>query len=138
MMESASPLGGKLQDTLDQVGSLRRAAGRKFSDARRETANAIKDSANSVREAGEALDELAEQAAARLDRSAAYVRNYDLNGLVPNLRQAIRRHPAGFITGAIAAGILVGLAMRGKGGRCRICDNQPATSGRFSTEVGDE
>lgn len=135
-METASPLGGKLQDTLEQVGSLRRAAGRKFTDARRETANAIKDSASSVREAGEALDELAEQAAARLDRSAAYVRNYDLNGLVPNLRQAIRRHPAGFVAGAIAGGLLIGLVIRGKAGSCSICGKQRDAAGRkFAEEV---
>ncbi len=134
MMETTSPLGEKLQDTMEQVGSLRRAAGRKFSNARRETANAIKDSAASVREAGEALDELAERTAARLDRSASYVRNYDLNGLVPNLRQAIRRHPAGFVAGAIAGGLLIGLALRGKGGRCSICDSQRNARGRGINE----
>ncbi|WP_321476277.1 hypothetical protein [uncultured Paludibaculum sp.] len=136
MMETDSPLGGKLQDTLEQVGSLRRAAGRKFSEARRETANVIKDSASSVREAGEALDQLAERAATRLDRSAAYVRSYDLNGLVPNLRQSIRRHPAGFVTGAVAAGLLIGLAIRGKGSICSVCA-QPKDASRAMVDDVD-
>lgn len=137
MMESASPLGEKLQDTMEQAASLRRAAGRKFSRVRRETANAIKDSASSVRDAGEALDELAERAASRLERSAAYVRSYDLNGLVPNLRQAVRRHPAGFLAGAIATGLVLGLAIRGKGGRCAVCGCERSASGADAAEDVD-
>lgn len=114
MIETASQLGEKLQDTLEQVGSLGRAAEKKFAEARRQTADALKGSAGSVRDAGEAIDELAEKTAVKLDQGAECVRNYDMGGLLVNLQQLIRRHPAGFVTGAAAAGFLIGLSARRK------------------------
>ncbi len=112
MIETASHLGDRLADTLEQVGSLGRTAGKKFTEARRDTANALNDSACSVRDAGEAVGELAASAAAKLDNGAECVRDYDLGRVLLNLRQVISRHPAGFIAGAAAAGFLIGRAAR--------------------------
>lgn len=112
MSETASQLGDKLQDAQEQVGSMGRSASKKFAEARRDMANALLDSASSVRDTGEAIDELAERTAAKLDHSAAYVRNYDLGDLLLNIRQVICRHPAAFVTGAAAAGYLLGRVAR--------------------------
>ena len=114
MIEAASHLGEKLQDTLERVGSLGRKAEKKLARARREAANALKGSPGSVREAGEAVDELSEKAAARLHQGAECVRNYGMGGLPVSLKQLIRRHPAGFVTGAAAAGFLIWRSARRK------------------------
>jgi hypothetical protein len=65
-----------------------------------------------VRDTGEAIDELAESAAARLDSTAAFVRNYDPGDIVVDLGRFVRRHPATFI--AVAAGFVLGFAVRRK------------------------
>lgn len=112
MIDTASQLNEKLQDTLDKVESMGRTAGEKFAQARRDTANAYKGSASLVRDAGEVIDDLAARAASKLDDSTACVRNYDLGGLLRNFRDLIRRNPARFVTGAAAAGYLIGRAAR--------------------------
>ena len=112
MIETASHLGDKLANTMEQVGALGRTAGKKFTEARCDTANALKDSACSIRDAGEAVGEMADNAAAKLDHSAEYVRDYDLGGVLVNLRKMIRHNPAGFVAGALVAGFLVGRAAR--------------------------
>lgn len=109
MTLTSSHLGEKLCDTLEQVGDLGRTAGKKLDEARCGTANALTGSASSVRDAGRAVDELAKRTATRLDSTAAYVRHP-----VIHLRQNIRRHPAGFVAWAAAAGFLLGFAIRKK------------------------
>jgi hypothetical protein len=112
MIETASQLGDRLADTQEKVGSLGQTAGKKFMEARRETANVLNDSACSVRAGGEAMGKLAASAAAKLDSGADCMRDYDLGGVLLNLRQVIRRHPAAFIAGAAAAGFLIARAAR--------------------------
>ncbi|MBL0161836.1 MAG: hypothetical protein IPP47_32970 [Bryobacterales bacterium] len=112
MIETASHLGDKLANTVEQVGALGRTAGKKFAEARGETASALNASACSIRDAGEAVGEMADNAAAKLDHSAEFVRDYEISGVLTSLRKMIRHNPAGFVAGALAAGFLVGRAAR--------------------------
>jgi ElaB/YqjD/DUF883 family membrane-anchored ribosome-binding protein len=107
-----SDLSEKIHDTLEQVGTFSRTAGKKLHNARQGTADALKGSASSVREAGEAIDHFAEKAADRLEDCAKYVRKLDTEHLVSGVRQAVRRYPAGFIAAAAAIGLICGLALR--------------------------
>jgi hypothetical protein len=114
MIETASNISETLSETLGQVGALCRTAGKKVHDARCGTADALNGSASTVRDTAEAIDELAENTAAKLDSTASFVRNYDPADVFVTLYKVIGRHPAIFLTGAAAAGFLLGFAARRK------------------------
>ncbi len=114
MIEAASNISETLTGTLGQVGALCRTAGKKVHDARCGTADALNGSASTVRDTAEAIDELAESAAAKLDSTAAFVRDYDPGEVFVTLGRVVGRHPAVFLTGAAVAGFLFGFAARRK------------------------
>jgi ElaB/YqjD/DUF883 family membrane-anchored ribosome-binding protein len=107
-----SDLSEKIHDTLEQVGTFSRTAGKKLHNARQGTADVLKGSAASVREAGEAIDHFAGKAANQLEYCAKYVRKLDAEKLISGVRQAVRRYPAGFIGAAVAIGLICGIALR--------------------------
>lgn len=114
MIETASQLGERIQDTLGQVGALGRTAARKLDHAGRGTADALAGSAASMRNAGEAIDDIAERAASGLDSTAAYVRRHDTGRIGSELRQIVRKNPAALIAAGTAIGFLLGFALRGR------------------------
>lgn len=114
MIEAASNIGETLSETLGQVGVLCRTAGKKVHDARCGTADALNGSASTVRDTAEAIDELAESTATKLDSTAAFVRNYDPGDVFVALGKVIGRHAGIFLTGAAAAGFVLGFAARSK------------------------
>jgi len=97
------------------VEELGRSAGRKLDDAREETAGALHTAASSVRRTGrqgsEAIDNLATGAADRLDATASYVEDHDLNDAFNGLRKFARRHLTGSLVFAAAIGFLAGAAL---------------------------
>jgi hypothetical protein len=114
MTEAASNIGETLSETLGQVGVLCRTAGKKVHDARCGTADALNGSASTVRDTAEAIDELAESTATKLDSTAAFVRNYNPADVFVTLGKVIGRHAAIFLTGAAAAGFVLGFAARSR------------------------
>ena len=94
----------------EAIQDLGRTAGKKLDDARYGTADALTNAAGSIRTSGrqgsDASDGLARNAAYKLDSTAAYVRNHKVGDMLVSLREAIRRHPTGFLVGAAAVGIL--------------------------------
>jgi ElaB/YqjD/DUF883 family membrane-anchored ribosome-binding protein len=116
MTEMTSDLGERLSDAKEQVKDLGRTAGEKSDEARQWTADEMQDAASSVRIAGRygsgAIDGLASDTADKLDSTAAYVRSHDAGGMFPDLRQVIRRYPAGLFVMAAAIGFLAGAAIR--------------------------
>jgi hypothetical protein len=114
MTEAESNIGETLSQTLGQVGVLYRTAGKKVQDARCGTADALSGSASTVRDTAEAIDELAESTATKLDSTAPFVRNYDPGDAFVALGKVIGRHAAIFLTGAVAAGFVLGFAARSK------------------------
>jgi hypothetical protein len=114
--ETASKAGAGLYRGQERIDDLGRTAGAKLDEARYRTAAALENAASSVRTTGrqgaEAIGTLSENAAGRLDSTAAYVRSYDVGGMLVNLRQVIARNPTGFLVLAVSIGFLAGSAVR--------------------------
>lgn len=115
---TAPYLGESLSGTAQHVADLARTAGEKADEVRYETANALAGAASSVRTTGrqgsEAIEDLANNAASKLDSTAAYVRRHDVGDMLGNLRQVIRQHPASFLVGAAVVGFFLGSGVRRK------------------------
>ena len=116
LRETASQLGAKVSEAQGRAEDLGRAAGRKFDEARNETAGALHTAASSVRTTArqgcDVIDGLATSAADKLDATASYVEDHDLRGLFTGCRQLIRRHPTGSLMVATAIGFFAGSAVR--------------------------
>jgi len=114
--ETASKVGAGLYRGQERVDDLGRTAGEKLDEARHRTAAALENAASSVRTTGrqgaEAIGTLSENAAGKLDSTAAYVRGHDVVGMLVNLRQVIARNPTGFLVLAASIGFLAGSAVR--------------------------
>ena len=112
LTDAASELGKDAKESVEELG---RSAGRKLDDAREETAGALHTAASSVRRTGrqgsEAIDNLATGAADRLDATASYVEDHDLNDAFNGLRKFARRHLTGSLVFAVAIGFLAGAAL---------------------------
>src|SRR5208283_4973022 len=84
-------------------------------EARDETADALHTAASSVRRTGRqgsaAIDNLAADTADRLDATASYVEDHDLNDVLAGLRRFGRRHLTGSLVAAVAVGFLAGTAL---------------------------
>jgi ABC-type transporter Mla subunit MlaD len=112
VMDAASELGKDAKESVEELG---RSATRKLDDARDQTAGALHTAASSVRRTGrqgsEAIDNLATGAADRLDTTASYVDNHDLDDAFNSLRSFGRRHLTGSLVFAAAVGFLAGAAL---------------------------
>jgi hypothetical protein len=118
MTKTAPHLGEELSGTIDQVAGLARSAGEKLDEVRYETADALSGAACSVRTTGRqgsaAIDDLTNNAASKLDSTAAYVRRHDTSDMLGDLQQIVRRHPGSFLVGAAVVGFFLGSAARRK------------------------
>jgi ElaB/YqjD/DUF883 family membrane-anchored ribosome-binding protein len=119
MTDTASELGKDAKESLDELG---RSAGRRLDDARDDTAGALHTAAYSVRRTGrqgsEAIDNLATGAADRLDATASYVEDHDLQDVLDGLRRFGRRHLTGSLVVAGAIGFLAGAAFNRVAHKC--------------------
>jgi len=110
--DAASELGKDARESVEELG---RSAGRKLDDARNDTAGALHTAASSVRSTGRqgsaAIDNIATGTADRLDATASYLDNHELNDVVNGLRKFGRRHLRGSLIFAAAAGFLAGVAL---------------------------
>jgi len=120
LADTASELGKDARESVEELG---RSAGRKLDEARDQTAGALHTAASSVRKTGrqssEAIDNLATGAADRLDATAAYVDNHDLQDAFIGLRRFARRHLTESIVFAAAMGFLAGAAINRATHTCR-------------------
>jgi hypothetical protein len=116
LTETASQLGAKAAEAQGRAEDLSRAAGRKFDEARMETAGALRSAASSVRSTArhgrDVIEGLATSAADKLDGSASYVEDHDLKSMFAGCRQLVRRYPTGSLVAATAIGFFVGSAVR--------------------------
>ena len=114
--ENAAKTGAGLSRAQEHLEDLGRMAGEKLDEARSGTADALEGAATSVRSTGrrgaETIDSVSRNAAGKLDSTAAYVRTHDVGGMLTNLRQAMGRHPTGFVLLAAGIGFLAGSATR--------------------------
>ncbi len=83
---------------------------------REQTAESLESAADSVRSAGKhgaaALSDLANGAGGKLDTTAAYVRAFEGEDLVTELRHTIRRHPIASLALGAAIGLIAGFVCR--------------------------
>jgi hypothetical protein len=118
--DAASELG---KDAKESVGELGRSAARKLDDARGQTAGALHTAASSVRKTGRqgslAIDGLATGAADRLDATASYIDNHDLQDAFNGVRKFARRHLTESMVFAAAIGFLAGAALTRATHTCR-------------------
>jgi len=109
--DAASEFGKDAKESLEELG---RSAGGRLDDARDDTVDALHTAASSVRRTGrqgsEAIDNLATGAADRLDATASYVEDHDLQDVLNGLRRFGRRHLTGSLVVAAAIGFLAGAA----------------------------
>ena len=112
VVDAASELGKDARESVEELG---RTAGRKLDDAREDTAGALHTAASSVRKTGrqgsEVIDNLATGAADRLDATASYVEDHDLEDAFNGLRKFARRHVTGSLVFAVAIGFFAGAAL---------------------------
>jgi hypothetical protein len=110
--DAASELGKDARESVEELG---RSAGRKLDDARNDTAGALHTAASSVRSTGRqgsaAIDNIATGTADRLDATASYLDNHELNDVVNGLRKFGRRHLTETIVFAAAIGFIAGAAL---------------------------
>jgi ElaB/YqjD/DUF883 family membrane-anchored ribosome-binding protein len=108
--EKASEFGTEAKESIEE---LARTAGKKLDTARVETGDALHGAASSVRETGrrgsQAITNLATETAARLDATATYVEDHDLNAVYAGLRRFGRRHLTGTLVTTAGIGLLTGL-----------------------------
>jgi hypothetical protein len=116
LTDTATRAGATLSRAQQQVKDLGLAAGEKLDNARKGTADALENAASSVRTNGrdgaKTIETLSENAAGKLDSTAAYVRSYDVGGMLSNLRQVVSKNPGGFLILAAGIGFLAGSAFR--------------------------
>jgi len=110
--DAASEIGKDAKGSVEEFG---RSAGRKLDDARDQTAGALHATASSIRKTGregaEAIDNLATDTADRIDTTASYVDNHDLQDGLNGLRKFARQHLAESLVVATAIGFLAGAAL---------------------------
>lgn len=88
-------------------------------EARRERiAHKLHQAADTVRSqaerlpAGRRISEMAMSTASRMNTVADYAESHDLNAMLRDVENVVRRHPAQAITAAVFLGILVGRSLR--------------------------
>ena len=110
--ETVADLGKQAKVSAEE---LSRSAGRRLDEARDSTGDALHATASTVRTTGrkssEAIDDLATGAADRLDATASFVEDHDLNDVFCGLRRFARRHLTGAVVTTAAIGFLAGCAL---------------------------
>jgi hypothetical protein len=116
LTDTTTRAGATLSRAQQQVKDLGLAASMKLDEARKGTADALENAASSVRTNGrdgaKTIETLSENAAGKLDSTAAYVRSHDVGGILSNLRQLVSKNPGGFLILAAGIGFLAGSAFR--------------------------
>ncbi|MCU1237162.1 MAG: Late embryosis abundant protein [Candidatus Solibacter sp.] len=116
----ASNAADKISDAASQaknkVADLGRTAAEKIDNNRQAAAGGLQDAASTLREkadslpGGEKVSNLAHSAADKLNATAEYVREHDVNSMVADLEQLVRNNPGPALLGAAVIGFLVGRA----------------------------
>jgi hypothetical protein len=110
--ETAASPGNDAKRAVEELG---RSAGSRLNEARDETANRLHTAASTIRKTGrqgsEAIGNLATGAADRLDATASYVEDHDLQDAFNGLRRFGRRHLTGSLVFAAAVGFLAAAAL---------------------------
>jgi ElaB/YqjD/DUF883 family membrane-anchored ribosome-binding protein len=102
----------------EKAAELSRTAAAKIDEGRLGAASSMQGAASSLRTSGqstgEAISSFANTAADKLENSAAYVREHNVNQMMGDVEQLVRRNPGPSLIAAAAVGFLLGAALRPK------------------------
>ncbi len=120
LTDAASEMGKDARESVEELG---RSTAGKLDDARDQAAGALHTAASSIRKTGressETIDNLTTGAADRLDVTASYVDNHDLQDALSGLRNFAHRHLTETVVFAAAAGFLAGAALHRAAHTCQ-------------------
>jgi len=120
LVEEASTLGEKLSDTAaevkEKVSDLGRSAADKIDENREAAASGLEKTASALHEnaaslpGGEKITSLAHATAEKLNSTAEYVREHDVNKMMADVETLVKNNPGPSLLAAAVIGFLVARA----------------------------
>lgn len=105
--DEATERAGALADEAQRRGAAAADAGRE------KAADGIEDAAAIVREQSDKVPgQIADKAAEHMERTAGYLREHDVSEIRSEVEHYVREHPLQGVAAAVAAGFLIGRALR--------------------------
>lgn len=100
------------KETLNQIG--RKTADR-LDNSRQSTANVLERTATSLHSGAEQMSEFTHSAAERLQNTADYLREADLDRMIKDVQEFVKRYPGRSLAAAAIAGFLIARGLRRPG-----------------------
>jgi len=113
---AADKISNAASQAKNKLADLGRTAAQKIDSNRQAAAGGLQDAASTLHDkadrlpGGEKVSNLAHTAADKLSATASYVRDHDMNSMMSDLEQFVRKNPGPALMGAAAIGFLVGRA----------------------------
>jgi ElaB/YqjD/DUF883 family membrane-anchored ribosome-binding protein len=104
MKKTISHKAAEAKDTVNEFGRL---AADRLDESRESAARALEKTSTSLHSGTDQFSDAGHYAADRLQATADYVRETDLEGIFEDLQNFVRRHPAQALAGAAILGFLV-------------------------------
>ena len=104
-----SAAGGSRQDS---AGEVKRNIAEKASDAKERTASALDRTADSLHSKTERLSDLGHSTAERVQATADYMHESELEDIAADVQILVKRYPVHFLAGAAILGFLVARGLR--------------------------
>jgi ElaB/YqjD/DUF883 family membrane-anchored ribosome-binding protein len=102
----------------DKVADLGRSAAEKIDENRESAAGTLESAASTLHEkavslpGGETVAKLAHTAADKLESTAGYVREHDVQSMITDVEDLVRRHPGQSLVAAATVGFLLGRMLK--------------------------
>jgi ElaB/YqjD/DUF883 family membrane-anchored ribosome-binding protein len=110
----SSNITDKLSNAKDKVADFGRRSADKINDSREAAAGTLEKAASSLHSSAESVSGVAHSTADSVQAAADYVRRTDLNGMMNDPGEVVKRYPGQALAAAAVLGFLVA---RGLGGR---------------------
>lgn len=105
-------LADKADDAKQSLNELKRKAADRFDSSRQSTGGALEWTATSLHSRADQISGFTHSAADRIQDAADYVRETDIERIVDDVRNAVRRHPGRSLAIAAVAGFLISRGLR--------------------------
>jgi len=111
-------IAGRARDVKDSAVEAGRKAADKIDEQREPSARALENAATTLHDkagslpGGEKVANIAHKAADKMQSTADYVRNHDVNAMWSDAEDFVRRYPGQMLAAAAVIGFLVGRAVK--------------------------
>ncbi|MEO8663500.1 MAG: hypothetical protein ABI693_33905 [Bryobacteraceae bacterium] len=105
------PVTGVASQVKEKVAELGRAAAATIDQNRDPAANRLESAATALKDSGENIAGAAHAAAGKLNSTADYVRQNDVDSMMDDLVQFVRKHPGPTLLVAAIGGFFLGRAL---------------------------